>query len=294
MSYRVRRKGKGVKPVIMTAEEICAAIREGRLDLDDIYHEHYGRPDPLHLFGTKMRLGESPVFRQAYADLVAAQDEVAAERRRAMDAEVEASMLHGLSGIQVSWRAGLISLLLALSACPKLMGRLHLGWAAFVVIAFISAIYYLRPRRHLNSAVVLSVPVFVVLGFWIAGSTFGPWAGGASLIFLVISGSYLAGEFGHETASVFFNRMVIMFKYAYALTCAAWIAFSDTNPFQGLSAYFEPYIGRHDQVVALAWLCMIPLAAFVSLFALYILFHVLSLVLLWLKDGPKSGKDSGA
>jgi hypothetical protein len=113
MSYRVRRKGKGVKPVVMTAEEICAAIREGRLDLDDIYHEHYGRPDPLQLFGTRMRLGESPVFRQAYADLIAARDEVAAERRRAVDAEIEASMLHGLSGIQVSWRASLISLLRA-------------------------------------------------------------------------------------------------------------------------------------------------------------------------------------
>ncbi len=281
-----------MKPVVMTAEEICAAIREGRLDLDDIYHEHYGRPDPLHLFGTRMRLGESPVFRQAYADLIAARDEVAAERRRAVDAEIEASMLHGLSGIQVSWRASLISLLLALSACPKLMGRIDLMWAALVVIAFISAIYYLRPRRNLNSDVVLSVPIFVVLGFWMAGSSFGPWSVGASLLFLVISGSYLAEEFGHETASVFANRMVILFKYLYTVTCAAWIAFFDTNPLEGLSAYLEPYVGRHDEVAALALLCLIPLAVFVALFALYILFHVLSLALLWLRDGPKSGKDS--
>lgn len=294
MSYRVRRKGKGVKPVIMTAEEICAAIREGRLDLDDIYHEHYGRPDPLYLFGTKMRLGESPVFRRAYADLIAARDEVAAERRRAINAELEASMLHGHSGIQVSWSASLISLLLALSACPKLMGRLDLGWAAFVIIAFISAIYYLRPRRHLNSDVVLSAPLFVVLGFWMAGSTFGPWSVGASLLLFVISGSYLAEEFGHETASVFFNRMVILLKYVYAVACAAWIAFSDTNPFKTLSAYVEPYIGQHDEVMALAVLCLTPLAVFVSLFALYIFYHALSMAFLWLRDGPKSGKDSGA
>ena len=113
-------------------------------------------------------------------------------------------------------------------------------------------------------------------------------------MFLVMTGSYLAEEFGHETASVFFNRMVIVFKYVYALACAAWIAFFDTKPSKGLSAYVEPYIGTHDEVVALALLCLIPLAVFVSLFALYILFHALNVALIWLRDGPKSGKDSGA
>jgi hypothetical protein len=167
------------------------------------------------------------------------------------------------------------------------MGRLELGWAIFVVIAFISAIYYLRPRRHLNSDVALSVPVFVLLGFWAASSTSGPWLGGPSLLFILLSGSYLAEEFGHETASVFFNRMVILIKYVYALICAAWIAFFDANPFRGLYIYVEPFIGRHDEILALALLCLLPLAILVSLFMFYISFHVISLAFLWFKDGPK-------
>jgi len=104
----------------------------------------------------------------------------------------------------------------------------------------------------------------------------------------------LAEEFGHETASVFFNRMLILLKYVYVFICAAWFAFFDTNPFKGLAGHVEPFIGRHDEILALAFLCLLPFAIFASLFALYIFYHVLSLAFLWFKDGPKSGKDSGA
>ena len=289
MSYRVRPRGKGRKSLIMTAEEICTALREGRLDLDDEYHEHFGKPDPLLFLGRRMRLGDSPVFREAYALLVASQDEAAAVRRRNAELEFGSSLLHGLSGFQVTCRANLISLLLALVACPLWVGRLYVHTAILVGIVFVAAIYFLMPRRVLGSLVVLSVPLSAGVGIMALGAGLGPWFHGFSVLALILVGSVLADEFDCETTCIFSNRIIILLKYSYAVVFTVWIGCSSSLPFQSLIDRLEASIGSYPELAVIASLCLLPLVLLLALWLVYAAFHILYIFFTWLKDGPGAG-----
>jgi len=300
MSYRVWQKGKNKKTLILTAEEICTALREKTLGLDDQYLEHFGRPDFLLQFGRKLRLGDSRIFREAYAGRLSSQDDAAYEKQVALQAEAtevaaearrrsaqlrhEQSLLHGLSGFHISIRANFISLLIALAACPPLIGRMDVRLAAMLAFVFIVAIHYLRPRRALTTSSVLCVPLFAIAGIMAAETGLGAWFHGCALMMFILGGSLLAGEFGRETTSVLISRLIILTKYSYALVFSIWIGCSFELPFSSILRYLDPYFGRSGEQAFALILSLLPLIFILVWSLLGLLLGLFT----WLKDGPRA------
>ena len=300
MSYRVWQKGKDKKSLIMTAEEICTALREKSLGLEDQYLEHFGKPDFLLKFGRKLRLGDSRIFRQAYAGRLSNQDDAAYERQVALQAEAaevaaearrrsaqqrhEQSLLHGLSGFQISIRANFISLLIALAACPPLIGQMDVRLAAMLAFVFIVAIHYLRPRRVLTTSSVLCVPLFAIVGIMASETGLGAWFHGCALTMFILVGSLLAGEFRRETTSVLMSRLIILTKYSYALIFSIWIGCSFALPFSAVLKYLDPYFGRSGEQAFALILSLLPLIFILVWSLLGLLLGLFK----WLKDGPRA------
>jgi hypothetical protein len=301
MSYRVWQKGKNKKSQILTVEEICTALREKSLGLEDQYLEHFGKPDFLLQFGQKLCLGDNRIFREAYAGRLSNQDDAAYERQVALQAEAtevaaearrrsaqlrhEQSLLHGLSGFQISIRANFISLLIALAACPPLIGRMDIRLAAMLAFVFIVAIHYLRPRRAITTSSVLCVPLFTIAGIMAAETGLGAWFHGCVLMMFILVGSLLAGEFGRETTSVLISRLIILTKYSYALVFSIWIGCSFELPFSSILRYLDPYFGRSGEQAFVLILSLLPLIFILVRSLLGLLLGLFT----WLKDGPRAG-----
>ena len=291
MAYRVWSKAKAGKPVVMTISEIKNALALGVLGLDDEYEGHgegAGR--------TRVRLGDVPVFRDAGLKApvkgtrveAAQQPSVSAmieARRRSLQAAApkpSADEQTAPSGMQVSWRACLISLGLSFAACPALISGTRMWVIIASLVGLLFVIQVLRDQEEVKPSLFITPIVFGLVAYWALDTHLGSWFNGVMTMALCLAGTLMVDEFSSRFAGSFGDRLFIFIKYAYALTFSVWLGWAGFDDLPRYLTITKPAFGKGGEQAILLSLVALPVLVFVVLGLLAGVFAAV----LWLKDGP--------
>ncbi len=295
MSYKVWSTIKGKKPVVMSFGEIKAALVKGELSMNDEYEEHFGQPGAISR-GIRLRLGDVRVFRDARADAARERAEALAEAKRPIQEKIDARRRSlqtaavkppteesaKVSGMQASWRACLISLLLSFVACPSLISGTR-AWVVVVsLVGILVAVQLLRLEDEVTPSLFMTPVIFGLIAIWGFNVHLGPWFHGVMAIALCLAGSLMVDEFNAGFAQSFEDRLFIFIKYTYVLTLSAWLGWSGFADLPRFLTITEPAFGKGGEQAILLSLAALPLLVFVILAILGGAVAAVS----WLKDGP--------